>query len=179
MSTLVRGRYFRALIVQWTWRGIALFTLAVVAATTGIVAWTFNLLLQDAESVRSFGSPWIFFAFGFAAGLPLSAWTAIELWRSSRQAQERLRKRKKKPASHQERLEFARNLESQLREYSRELHDAKVMIQREKETVVSIHGEVRREQAERLVHVLWDELRDLGIERVESGDGGKSWWVRV
>ncbi len=44
---------------------------------------------------------------------------------------------------------------------------------------MAIHGGVTRDQADRLVKVLRDDLLDLGIQRVENGDDDDNWWVRV
>jgi hypothetical protein len=179
VSALLRSKRGRALVGRWKWWGLALYFLAVGAATAGIIAWAYYSVVRNVAPDELLGSPWLFFVFGFAAGLPFTLSSAITVWRDARQAKERSRKRKGKPASRQERLEFAKNLEGQLREYSNDLRDARVLIQGEKGTVVTIHGYINREQAERLVNVLRGDLQDLGIQRVESGDTEKKWWVRV
>jgi hypothetical protein len=97
--------------------------------------------------------------------------------RSARIEEERAKR--KKPASKQERLDFAKNLEGQLQDFSDNLKDARVKVKGKESTVVAIHGGVTREQAERLVNVLRGDLLDLGIQRVESGDEEEKWWVRV
>ncbi len=179
VSSLLRSRRGRRFIVRLKWWGMALYFLAVGTAIATIVVWAYYSATRNPVPGGSVGSPWLFLAFGFAAGLPFTMATAVTVRRQGRQAEERIRKRKEKPASRQERLEFAKNLEGQLREFSSDLSDAKVMVQGDKGTVVAIHGNITRQQAEKLVNVLRVDLQDLGIERVESGDAAKKWWVRV
>jgi len=179
ISTLLRSRRGRALVARWKWWGISLYALAVLAVTAAFTAWAYHSVIRNPPLDGSFGSPWPFFAFGVAAGLPFTLFTAIAVRHQARQTAERTRKRQLKPATRQERMEFAKKLEAQLREYSNDLRDATVKTQGEKGTVLAVHGKVNREQAEKLVNALRGELQDLGIERVESGDAEKSWWVRV
>ena len=179
VSTLLRSRRGRAIVVQWKWWGLGLYALGVVAVTAAFVAWAYHSVIRNPEPDGSLGSPWPFFAFGIAAGLPFTLFTAIALRHQGRQAADRSRKRKLKPASRQERIEFAKKLEGQVRDYSDDLRNATVKVQGEEGTVLVVRGKINREQAERLVNVLRCELQDLGIERVESGDAEKSWWVRV
>jgi hypothetical protein len=121
----------------------------------------------------------MFFAVGVAAGLPFSLSSVLTVRHRAKQAEERKRKRNAKPASRQERVEFAQSLERQLRDYSDDLHDARVVVRGDKGSVIAIHGNLAREQAERLVNLLRGDLQDLGIQRVESGDSEHNWWVRV
>jgi len=178
-STLLRSERGRAVVARWKWWGLSLYALVVLAAAAVFTVWAYNSVIQNPEPDGSFGSPWPFFAFGVAAGLPFTLFTAIAVRHQAKQVAERSRKRKLKPASRQERLEFAKKLEGQLREYSDELRTATVKTQGDKGTVLVVHGKISREQAERLVNVLRSELQDLGVQRVESGDAEKSWWVRV
>jgi hypothetical protein len=179
VSMLLRSRRGRSFVVGWKWWGMALYFVAIVAVMATIVVWVYYSAVRNPEADQPFGSPWLFFACGIAAGLPFTLATVLTVRREARLARERARRRKERPASRQERLEFAKRLEQQLQEYSTDLRDAKVRIQGDKGTVVAIHGNVTREQAEKLVHVLRGDLQDLGIERVESGDVAKNWWVRV
>jgi len=179
ISTLLRSERGRSILVGWTWRGMALYFSSIAVVVVGIVAWVYYSAVRNPGTGPSFGSPVLFFVFGIAAGLPFTLATVVTVRRQAKMAEERARKRKEKPASRQERREFASKLEKQLQEYSNELKDAKVRIQGDRGTVMTIHGNVSREQAEKLVHVLQGDLQDLGIERVESGDVTKNWWVRV
>jgi len=179
VSVLLRSRRGRSFVVGWKWWGMALYFTAIVAAIAGVVVWVYYSAVRNPAASEPFGSPLLFFVCGIAAGLPFTLATVVTVRREARWVRERARMRKEKPASRQERLEFAKRLEEQLQEYSTELRDAKVRIQGDKGTVVAIHGNVTREQAEKLVHVLRGDLQDLGIERVESGDVAKHWWVRV
>jgi hypothetical protein len=179
MSTLLRSQRARSIVVGWKWRGMALYFSSIAVVVAGVVTWVYYSAVRNIGASGSFGSPVLFFVFGIAAGLPFTLATVVTVRRQASMAEERARKRKEKPASRQERREFASKLEKQLQEYSNELKDAKVRIQGDSGTVMTIHGSVTREQAEKLVHVLRGDLQDLGIERVESGDVTKNWWVRV
>ncbi len=179
VSTLLRSRRGRAIVVHWKWWGLGLYALAVVAVTAAFVMWAYHSVIRNPEPDGSLGPPWPFFAFGMAAGLPFTLFTAIAVRHQAKQYEERSRKRKLRPASHQERIEFAKKLEGQVRDYSDDLRNATVKVQGKEGTVLVVRGKINREQAERLVNVLRGELQDLGIERVESGDAEKSWWVRV
>ncbi len=179
VSVLLRSKRGRTFVVGWKRRGMVLYFLAIALTVAGIIAWAYYSIVHATNASGSFGSPLVFFAFGIAAGLPFTMGTVITVRSQEREASERARRRREKPASRQERLEFAQNLETQLREYSADLVDAKVRIQGDKGIVMTIHGNVTREQAEKLVNVLRSDLRDLGFERVESGDVVGNWWVRV
>lgn len=174
---LMRSKRGRASVTRWKWWGVTLYFVAVGAVIAGIVAWAYFSVVSDQEATATLESPWFFFTFGFAAGLPFTLTTLISVRRSARIEEERAKR--KKPASKQERLDFAKNLESQLREFSDDLKEARVKVKGKESTVVAIHGGVTREQAERLVNVLRGDLLDLGIQRVESGDEEQKWWVRV
>jgi hypothetical protein len=174
---LMRSKRGRALVTQWKWWGVTLYFLAVGAAIAVIVAWAYFSVVSDQEATATLESQWFFFTFGFAAGLPFTLTTLLSVRRSARIEAERAKR--KKPASKQERLDFAKNLEGQLRDFSDDLKEARVKVKGKESTVVAIHGGVTRDQAERLVNVLRGDLLDLGIQRVESGDEEEKWWVRV
>ena len=174
---LMRSKRGRALVCRWKWWGVALYFLAVGGAVAGIVAWAFYSVINEQQSTTTLESPWFFFAFGIAAGLPFTLSTLISVRRANRKAEERAKS--KKPASGHERLDFAKNLEEQLRDFSEDLKEAKVVVKGKESTIVAIHGGVTREQADRLVNVLRGDLLDLGIQRVENGDDDDKWWVRV
>lgn len=179
VSALLRSKLGRSFVVGWKWWGLALYALTVLAVVAGIVIWAYESLVQNAEPDGSLGSPWTLFLFGFAAGLPFTLPTAITLRHAAKKAEERSRKRRLKPATRRERLEFAKNLEGQLRDFADDLQAAKVVVQGEEDTVIVVHADITRTQAEKLVHVLRGELQDLGFQRVESGAGQTNWWVRV
>ncbi|UCG87245.1 MAG: hypothetical protein JSW71_01480 [Gemmatimonadota bacterium] len=176
---LLRIGRIRVLVVRWKWWGMTLYFLAVIATLLGVVAWTFYSMVQSLGPNGLQVSSAVFFAFGFAAGLTFTLSPAFAVWRAGRQTTERSRKRRGRPASRRERLEFAQNLADQIRQFSPDLHDVEVVAQGEKGNTVAIHGGITREQAEKLVNVLRAELQELGIRRVESSDAGKTWWVRV
>ena len=174
---LMRSKRGRAFVSKWKWWGVGLYFLAVGAAIAGVVVWAYFSVVSDQQTAITLASPWFFFTFGVAAGLPFTTTTLISVRRSERWETERARRIK--PASKQERLDFAKNLEEQLRDFSADLKEARVKVKGKESTVVAIDGGVTREQAERLVNVLRGDLLDLGIQRVESGDEGEKWWVRV
>ncbi len=173
----MRSNKGRAIVTKWKWRGVGLYCLVVGTAIAGIVAWTYLSVVGNQQANATLESPLFFFAFGIAAGLPFTLTTLFSVRRAARIEKERAKR--KKPASKQERLDFAKNLEQQLRDFSEDLKDARVKIKGKESTVVAIHGGVTREQAERLVNVLRGDLLDLGIQRVESGEEEEKWWVRV
>ena len=174
---LMRSKRGRPIVCGWKWRGVTLYFLAVGAAITGVIAWAYFSVVGGQDAQATLESPLFFFTIGLAAGLPFTLTTLISVRRTARIEAERARR--KKPASKQERLDFAKNLEEQLREFSDDLKEARVKVKGKESTVVAIHGGVTREQAERLVNVLRGDLLDLGIQRVESGDEEEKWWVRV
>ena len=176
-AMLMRSKRGRAFVVRWKWWGVTLYFLAVAAAVAGIVAWAFFAVINETQNSSTLESPWFFFAFGIAAGLPFTLSTLLSVRRASRKSAEKAKR--KKPASRQERLDFAKGLEEQLREFSEDLKDARVVVKGKESTIVAIHGGVTREQADRLVNVLRGDLLDLGIQRVESGESDDNWWVRV
>jgi hypothetical protein len=173
----MRSKRGRAFVTRWKWWGVALYWLVIACIVAAIVVWAYRSVVQGGQSGTALESPWFFFLFGIAAGLPFSIATVFSVRRSERLEKER--QRRKKPASRQERLDFAKGLQQQLRDFSPELREAQVKVKGKESTVVAIHGGVTREQAERLVNVLRGDLLDLGIQRVESGDEGQKWWVRV
>jgi len=176
-AMLMRSTRGQAIVTRWKWWGVTLYFLVVGSIVAGIVAWAFYSVINEQQSTTTLESPWFFFAFGVAAGLPFTLSTLISVRRANRLANEKAKRRK--PASRQERLDFAKNLEEQLREFSDDLKEAKVVVKGKESTVVAIHGGVTREQADRLVKVLRADLLDLGIQRVENGENDDKWWVRV
>ena len=94
VSALLRSKRGRALVGWWKWWGMALYFLAVGAVIAGIIAWIYHFVVRDVAPDELLGSPWLFFVFGFAAGLPFTLSSAIAVWRGARQAEERSRKRK-------------------------------------------------------------------------------------
>ena len=151
-AMLMRSTRGQAIVTRWKWWGVTLYFLVVGSIVAGIVAWAFYSVINEQQSTTTLESPWFFFAFGVAAGLPFTLSTLISVRRANRLANEKAKRRK--PASRQERLDFAKNLEEQLREFSDDLKEAKVVVKGKESTVVAIHGGVTREQADRLVKVL-------------------------
>lgn len=176
-ALLMRSKRGRSVVGRLKWWGVTIYFLVVASTVAGVVAWAYFSVLGNQQAGTDIGSPLFFLAFGLAAGLPFTLSTLITVRRSERIAKERARR--KKPASRQERLDFAKNLEGQLRDFSKELSEARVVVKGKAGTVVAIHGGITRQQAERLVNVLQGDLVDLGIQRVESGDEGENWWMRV
>ena len=174
---LMRSKRGRAVVTQLRWWGVTLYFLSVGAVVAVVVTWAYISVVSDQDAVTTLESPLFFFVFGLAAGLPFTLTTLLSVRRTARLEAERAKR--KKPASRQERLDFAKKLEEQLREFSDDLKEARVKVKGKESTVVAIHGGVTREQAERLVNVLRGDLLDLGIQRFESGEEDGKWWVRV
>jgi uncharacterized membrane protein YedE/YeeE len=179
VGALIRSKRVRAVIVRRKWWGIALYFLAVGGGLVGIVAWSFSWVLRSPSPGDSRIVPALFFGFGLAAGLTFTLSPVYLIWRGGRQMKDGSRKRRGKSASRQERLAFARKLAAQISEFSPDLRDVEVTTKGDDGTTLAIRGGLAREQAEKLVNVLRGDLEDLGIRRVESADGGRSWWVRV
>ena len=176
-ALLLRTKRGREIAVNLRWWSITVYVVLVLAVAVVVVVWGFRWVTNSQNSENLVGPFWYFLLFGFAVGLPFSLTSLFSVRRSERIARERAKR--KKPASRQERVDYAKTLEGQIREFSNDLSDARVVVKGNAGTVIAIHGSVSREQAERLVDVLKDDLVGLGIQRVESGNEDEKWWVRV
>ncbi|UCD23445.1 MAG: hypothetical protein JSW51_10390, partial [Gemmatimonadota bacterium] len=93
LSTLLRSRRGRALVENWKWWGLTLYVVGVLAVSVLCVVWAYRSVIQIPGSDGSLDSPWPFFAFGVAAGLPFTLFTVISVRYQARQLAERARRR--------------------------------------------------------------------------------------
>ncbi len=177
-NTVVRSRMGRAFVIKWRWWGLAIYYVIVMTIVVAGLGWVLRSLVANLDANPLFESPWFFFTFGVVMGLPFTLPAVTGVWRQHREAQERAEK-KKKPASRQERLEFAKDLERQLREYVGDTRLIKVDLQGAEGTVLFLQGEITRQEGERLVAALRADIDAVDFRRVEGKSEKGKWWVRV
>ena len=177
-STVVRSRMGRAFVIKWRWWGLAIYYLVVVTVVVAGLGWVLRSLVANLDANSLFESPWFFFTFGVVMGLPFTLPAVTGVWRSHREALARAEK-KQKPATRQERLEFAKDLERQLREYVGDTRAIKVELQGDEGTVLFLQGEITRQEGERLVAALRADIDTVDFRRVEGKSEKGKWWVRV
>jgi hypothetical protein len=177
-NSIIRSRMARGFVGRWRWWGLLFYYLVVAGILVSGVAWVLRAMF-DAQRIEALlESPAFFFAFGAVMGLPFTLPAVTTVWRDKRDADTRS-KRKEKPASRQERLEFAKDLQRQIREYVGESRPIDVRVQGEDGTVLTLQGDIDRQQGERLVAALRGDIASMNFRRVEGeGEKGK-WWVRV
>lgn len=178
VNSVIRGRFGRAFIRRWRWWGAALYYFLVLAMVVVGLGWVLRSLIGSLNNEVLFDSPWVFFTFGVVMGLPFTLPAATTVWRQKREEQIRA-VRKRKPASRRERLEFAQDLERQLREYVGDTRTIQVELQGDEGTVLCFRGEVTRQEGERLVAALRGDIEAVNFRRVEGKSEQGKWWVRV
>jgi ABC-type Fe3+ transport system permease subunit len=114
-NSLFRSRRGRALVRRWRWWGLAMYYLGVVGVVVVGLGWVLRTIVANLDSDALLDSPWFFVTFGVVMGLPFTLPAVTGIWREHREETARAA-RKKKPASRQDRLELAKDLERQLRE---------------------------------------------------------------
>ncbi|MCZ6856688.1 MAG: hypothetical protein O7F70_01680 [Gemmatimonadetes bacterium] len=177
-NTVVRSGMGRAFVTKWRWWGLAIYFLVVMTVVVTGLGWVLRSLVANLDIDSLFESPWFFFTFGVVMGLPFTLPAVTGVWRQHREAQARAEK-KKKPASRQERVEFAKDLERQLREYVGDTRTIKVELQGDEGTVLFLQGEITRQEGERLVGALRADIDAVDFRRVEGKSEKGKWWVRV
>ncbi len=177
-NTVVRSGMGRAFVTKWRWWGLAIYYLIVMTVVVAGLGWVLRSLVANLDANSLFESPWFFFTFGVVMGLPFTLPAVTGVWRQYLEAQERAEK-KKKPASRQERLEFAKDLERQLREYVGDTRAIKVDLQGADGTVLFLQGEITRQEGERLVAALRADIDAVDFRRVEGKSEKGKWWVRI
>lgn len=164
------------LIRRWRWWGLGAFYLAAAAAVFGGLAWVVQFVLANVQDASAFESPLLFFGFGLIVGLPFTVPTVTGVWQAARSASA---KTKAKPASRQDRIKFAQDLEKQLKEFVEDSRPVEVMPQGEDADILLLGGGFTRQEGERLVAALRADLLALNVKRVEGGPKDSKWWVRV
>ena len=177
ISGLTRSKLGRAFIRRWRWWGLALYYLIVAGVLVTGLGWIMLSLISSMQLEGVLESPWFFLTFGVVVGLPFTLPAVTAVWREHHDAQRQL-KAKQKPASRQDRLNFAKDLERQLGEYG-DSRTIKVELQGDKGEVLVFRGDITREEGERLVAALRADLETVSIQRVEGAGEKGNWWARV
>ncbi|MCH7534108.1 MAG: hypothetical protein IIB36_20445 [Gemmatimonadetes bacterium] len=169
----------RALLGRIKWWGVAVFATVAVGGLVGGFYWMFRRVSEHPNPEELFRSPWVFLLMGSVIGLPFSLPGVLTAWSDARPAKVAAREQKRKSATERDRLEFAHKLVEQIKEFSQTPREVSASLSDEKGTVLVFSGDLGREEGDRLVAALRDEMTDLGFKRVE-GDGGRvKWWTRV
>lgn len=178
VNALVRSARGRRLIARWRLWGVVVYAVIVMGVVVTGVGWIFRQLLSADDVQRVLGSPWPFMTFGFLGGLPFTIPNVITVWRSRSPANGDTPRRE---ATVQDRVHFAKDLERQIREFVEDGRQIRVELGGEKRRTLFLHGDITRQQAERLVRALRGEMRAVDFARVEGDGGAKGakWWVRV
>ncbi len=177
-NTVVRSGMGRAFVTKWRWWGLAIYFLVVMTVVVTGLGWVLRSLVANLNTDSLFETPWFFFTFGVVMGLPFTLSAVTGVWRQHRDAQARAEK-KKKPASREDRREFAKDLERQLREFVGDTRTIKVELQGDEGTVLFLQGEITRQEGERLVAALRADIDAVDFRRVEGKSEKGKWWVRV
>ncbi len=177
-NTVVRSGMGRAFVTKWRWWGVAIYFLVIVTVVVAGPGWVLRSLVANLNTDSLFETPWFFFTFGVVMGLPFTLSAVTGVWRQHRDAQARAEK-KKKPASREDRREFAKDLERQLREFVGDTRTIKVELQGDEGTVLFLQGEITRQEGERLVAALRADIDAVDFRRVEGKSEKGKWWVRI
>jgi hypothetical protein len=178
VNSLFRSRRGRAFLRQWRWWGLAMYYLGVMGVVVVGLSWVLRTIVTNLDGDALLYSPWLFITFGVVMGLPFTLPTVTGIRREHREEAARADK-KKKPASRQDRLEFAKDLERQLRDYVGDSRTITVALDGDEGTVLLLGGEVTREEGERLVAALRRDIDAVDFRRVEGNSAKGKWWVRV
>jgi hypothetical protein len=178
VNSLWRSRRGRAFVRRWRWWGLAMYYVVVMGVVVVGVGWVLRTIVANLGNDTLLDSPWFFVTFGVVMGLPFTLAAVTGIWREHREETARADK-KKKPASRQDRLEFAKGLERQLREYVGDSRTITVELDGDGGTVLLLRGEVTREEGERLVAALRRDIDAVDFRRVEGNSNKGEWWVRV
>lgn len=154
-----------------------MYYLGVMGVVVVGLGWVFRTAVANLDGDALLDSPWLFVTFGVVMGLPFTLPVVTGIRREYRL--EAVRAEKKKPASRQDRLEFAKDLERQLRDYVGDSRTITVELDGDEGTVLLLGGEVTREEGERLVAALRQDIDAVDFRRVEGGGAKGKWWVRV
>ncbi len=177
-NSVVRSGMGRAFVTRWRWWGLMIYYLIIMVVVVTGLGWVLRSPVANLDAESLFDSPWFFFTFGVVMGLPFTLPAVTGVWRQHREQLARAEK-KKKPTSRQERLEFAKGLERQLKEYVGDTRTIQVELQGDEGNVLYFRGEITREEGERLVAALRADIDAVDFRRVEGRSEKGKWWVRV
>jgi hypothetical protein len=177
-NSVVRSGMGRAFVTRWRWWGLMIYYLIIMAVVVTGLGWVLRSLVANLDAESLFDSPWLFFTFGVVMGLPFTLPAVTGVWRQHREQLARA-EMKKKPTSRQERLEFAKGLERQLKEYVGDTRTIQVELQGDEGNVLYFRGDLTREEGERLVAALRADIDAVDLRRVEGRSEKGKWWVRV
>ena len=161
------------------WAIASLMTLSLAAAAIAVY-WGYSRIVADPQSLATvLGSPFQLLLLGLAIGLPCSAPSVLYARHELRRIASEKEARKRKPPSRAERVQYARELATQIRDVSPERSGLSASVSGEDGEVLVFEGPLERPEGDRLVAALRGDLGDRGFKRVEGeGEGGK-WWSRV
>jgi hypothetical protein len=161
--------------------GMALAGLVSVAAGGLSLLWMVRRVLDAGGPDVSLPSPWQLLLFGAGLGLPLALPGLLLVWSEERPEKVAERNRRIASATKDDRRAFAERLADQIRDASPRSRELSVQVGWEGGRILEFHGDLAREEGERLVAALRGEMRDLGFKRAEGGEqgGAPGWWTRV
>lgn len=174
----IKSAPMRRLLRRRGWWVLSAYYVVVTGVLIGGFGLVFASVLRTTDPGAAAGSPWLYLAFGLVVGLPFTLPTVTGVWRDETGPGARGRHRQE-PASSEDRLEFAKDLEGQLREFAGKDRTIGVRLQGDKGRVLRFDGELTRQEGERLVAALRAEIDSLDFQRVEGEAKGDKWWVRV
>jgi len=160
---------------------VAVAGLVAVAVGGLSLLWMVRRVLDAGGPEVSLPSPWPLLLLGGGLGLPLALPGLLLVWSEERPEKIAERNRRIAAATKDDRRAFAERLADQIQDASDRPRDLSVQVGGEGGRVLEFHGDLAREEGERLVAALRGEMRDLGFKRAEGGKqgGGPGWWTRV
>ncbi len=163
-----------------TW-GIALIGVIAIAVGAAALMWMVRRMLEAGGPDVSLPSPWELFLLGAGLGLPLALPGLLLVWSEERPEKVAERNRRIASATKDDRRAFAERLAGQILEASDRPRELTVEAGGDGGRVLEFHGDLAREEGDRLVAALRGEMRELGFKRAEGGGrgGGPRWWTRV
>jgi hypothetical protein len=171
----VRRVVGRKLIERTGWWGVTLYTVSSLAVVAVGFLWLVNTIRENPESVSIPESPFFFILMGLVVGFPFSIPAVLSVWNELRPGKVEARRKKSHVASREDRLKFAQDLALQILEFSDKSRNVRGTLGGDKGRILLFEGELSRNEGDKLVAALREEMKDLGFERVE-GDG---WWSRI
>ncbi len=172
-----RGRAWLSRVGGWALTAFVTVSLAVAAVA---VYWGYSRIVAIPETLTPvLGTPLQLLALGLAVGLPCSTPSVLYARHELRRLASEKEARKNKPPSRAERVKYARELATQIREVSPERSGLSATVSGEDGEVLVFEGPLERREGDRLVAALRADLEDRGFKRVEGEGPGGKWWSRV